>query len=39
VGEETWNTRRIWVDGQEQADKKLYLQDDGRKREVLIEIG
>ena len=39
TGDATWNTRRVWVDGVEQPDRKIHLVDDGRKRHALVELG
>ena len=39
TGDETWNTRRVLVDGAEQPDRKIHLVDDGRERHAVIELG
>lgn len=39
VGPETGTVRRVTVDGAEQPDGKIHLVDDGRERNVLVELG
>ena len=39
VGDETWKTRRVYVDGAEQPDGKIHLVDDGRPRQAYVELG
>ena len=39
TGPETWNTRRVFVDGAEQPDGKIHLVDDGRPRQAYVELG
>jgi cyclic beta-1,2-glucan synthetase len=39
VGEETWTTRKLWLNGVEQPDGTLHLVDDGQERNAYVELG
>lgn len=39
TGDATWNTRRVWVDGIDQPDRKIHLVDDGHKHHALVKLG
>jgi cellobiose phosphorylase len=39
TGDETWNTRRVLLDGIEQPDGKIRLLDDGLKHHAFVELG
>ncbi len=39
IGDETWNVRRVLVDGADQPGRKIHLVDDGRERHAVVELG